>query len=138
MARRTIDDIRAGDTYAEEVVVTPERLARFLELSRDTSSVHVDTAAAKEQGYDALLVHGFLVSLYFSRIIGMELPGENAVIGSIELRFHAPVYVGETATFAVTVHRVLRPLGSVALDLHVRKPDGTLCVEGRASCIFRR
>ena len=136
--RRSIDDLQVGDRYVEDVVFTPEWTNRFLELSRDRSSVHVDADSAREQGYERLLVHGFLLGLAFSRILGMELPGEDAVIGSIDLKFHDAVYVGETVTYTTTVRRVLKPLATVALDLEARKADGTVCVAGGSTCVFRR
>ena len=137
MALLAIDDIAVGDSHVETVAFTPERTAQFLRLSQDTAGIHVDRDFSQEKGFEALVVHGFLLSLHFSRILGMELPGENTVIGSIELKFHAPCYVGDTATFTATVRRVLKPLGTVLLDLQVRKQDGTLCVEGKTSCAFK-
>lgn len=138
MTLLAIDDIKVGDAYSETVQFTPETTERFLRLSRDTAGIHVDEAFSEQQGFEALVVHGFLLSLHFSRILGMELPGENTVIGSIDLQFHAPVYVGDSATFTATVRRILRPLGTVALDLLIRKQDGTVCVEGKTSCAFKR
>jgi len=135
--RLAIDDIQVGATYEEQVVFTPERTAEFLRLSRDTAGIHTDEDFSHARGFEALVVHGFLLSLHFSRILGMELPGEDTVIGTIELKFHQPAYVGDTVTFSATVRRVLKPLGTVLLDLVVKKQDGTVCVEGKTSCVFK-
>ena len=137
MTALAIDDIQVGDAHQERVEFTPERTAQFLRLSQDTAGIHVNTDFAAKKGFEHLVVHGFLLSLHFSRILGMNLPGENTVIGSIELKFHAPVYVGDTVTFTATVKRVLKPLGTVLLDLSVVKQDGTVCVEGKTSCAFK-
>jgi acyl dehydratase len=67
----------------------------------------------------------------------MELPGENTVIGNISLKFHAPVYLGDTVKYTATVKRVLSSLGTVLLDLGVHKPDGTICVNGTTACVFK-
>lgn len=137
MTRLAIDDIKVGDSHSERVEFDPETTERFLRLSRDTAGIHIDEQFSREHGFDALVVHGFLLSLHFSRILGMQLPGENTVIGTIDLKFHDPVYVGDTATFTATVTRILKPLGTVVLELLVTKQDGTKCVEGKTSCVFK-
>ena len=136
--RLAIDDIEVGATREEQVVLTAEKTSQFVHLSRDAALIHTDEAVARARGFDGLVVHGFLLGLHFSRIIGMELPGENAIIGSVELKFHQPAYVGDAVIFTVTVRRVIKPLGTVLLDLVARKQDGTLCVEGKTSCMFMR
>jgi len=133
----TIDDIAIGDTHTEQVEFTPETTARFLRLTGDAAAIHTVEAFSREKGFDDLVVYGFLLSLHFSRILGMDLPGENTVIGSIQMDFHAPVYVGDTVTYTATVSRIIKPLGLVALDLAVRKTDGTLCVQGKTTCAFK-
>lgn len=133
----TIDEITVGQTHTEVVEFTPERIAQFLRLTGDATGVHTVASASRERGFDGLVVYGFLLSVQFSYILGMRLPGENTVIGRIEMDFHAPVYVGDTVTYKVTVRRIIKALGVVALDLEVRKKDGALCVEGKATNAFR-
>jgi acyl dehydratase len=110
----------------------------FAEITGDTAGIHVNRSFSEEKGFDGLVVYGLLLSAHFSRILGMELPGENTVIGSVDLNFHAPVYIGDSVTYTARVRRILRPLSSVLLDLRIEKSDGTLCVEGKASCVFKK
>jgi acyl dehydratase len=133
----TIDEITVGQTCTEEIEFTPELVAQFLRLTGDSAGIHTVESFSREKGFDGLVVYGFLLGVQFSRILGMRLPGENTVIGRIEMDFHAPVYIGETVTYQATVRRIIKPLGVVLLDLHVRKPDGTLCVEGKTTCAFK-
>ncbi len=133
----TIDEIQVGDSYTEDLEFTPARTAQFLGLTGDAAGIHTVESFSRDKGFDKLVVYGFLVSVQFSRILGMQLPGENTVIGRIEMDFHAPVYVGDWVTYRATVRRVIKPLGLVALDLEVRKRDGSLCVEGKTTCAFK-
>lgn len=138
MAIVTIDDLKVGDSYVEEITFDEEQIALFIKLTNDTSGIHTDREFSREKQFDDLVVHGFLLSVHFSRIIGMELPGENIVIGSIDLKFHEPVYLGEVVSYSVTVTRVIHPLGSVLLELKITKPTGSVCVEGKSNCVFRK
>ncbi len=138
MALLSINDIQVGDSYSEEVLFDEETIARFITLTQDTARIHTNKTFSEQKGFDNLVIHGFLLSIRFSRILGMEIPGENTVIGSIELNFHAPVYVGDTVKYTVTVKRILHPLGTILLDLKIQKLNGTTCVEGKATCVFKK
>ena len=133
----SIDDASVGDRYCEDLEFDEETMGAFIRLTKDVAGIHVDRSFSAGKGFDDLVVHGFLLSLHFSRILGMNLPGEHTVIGSIDLKFHEPVYLGDRVTFSATVKRVLRPLGAVLLDLGITKSDGAICVEGKTTCVFR-
>lgn len=137
MATLKIEEISVGDCYEEEKVIDKATILQFINMTKDTAGIHTNVEFSGERGFQDLVVHGFLLSINFSRILGMELPGENTVIGSLELHFHDPVYVGDSIRYSVTVKRILRPLGTVLLDLVIKKTDGTLCVEGKATCAFK-
>jgi acyl dehydratase len=138
MAHLTIDDLQVGDSYAEEITFDEDQIALFIKITNDTSGIHTNREFSREKQFDNLVVHGFLLSVHFSRILGMELPGENIVIGSIDLKFHEPVYLGEVVSYSVTVTRVIHSLGSVLLELKITKPNGSVCVEGKSTCVFRK
>jgi len=134
---RTIDDAEVGHSHREEILFDAETMAGFIRLTRDVAGIHTDRGFSSEKGFEGLVVHGFLLSLHFSRILGMQLPGEHTVIGSIDLNFHEPVYRDDRVIYTATVRRVLRPLNAVQLDLKIEKSDGTLCVEGKTTCVFK-
>ncbi len=137
MTIRKIEDISVGDSYQEEKLIDEATIQQFIHMTKDTAGIHTNVQFSGERGFEDLVVHGFLLSINFSRILGMELPGENTVIGSLELHFHNPVYVGDSVRYVVTVKRILKPLGTVLLDLLITKNDGTLCVEGKTTCAFK-
>ena len=137
MATLTIEDIQVGDEYTEEIEFGEDQFASFISITRDTAGIHTSREFSREKRFDDLVVHGFLLSIHFSRILGMELPGENTVIGTIDLKFHKPVYIGDVVRYCATVQRVIKPLGSVMLGLEIRKSNSTVCVEGKTMCVFK-
>ena len=137
MAILKIEEISVGDCYEEEQVIDKDNVQQFINVTKDKAGIHTNLEFSEDRGFQSLVVHGFLLSINFSRILGMELPGEDTVIGSLELHFFDPVYVGDSIRYVVTVKRILRPLGSVLLDLIIKKNDGSLCVKGKATCAFK-
>lgn len=137
MLTQSLGQLQVGDRYSETVTFDRRLVERYIRLSKDLSGIHVDRSYSQDLGYDELVVHGLLVGIPFSRMLGMHLPGPPAVIASVELDFHQPVYRGETVTYTVTVARLVPSLNSVMLDLAIAKESGSVCLKGRASCVFR-
>ena len=137
MALLSIDEINIDDAISKTVVFDKEKVIEFINFTQDTASIHIDKEFSTVKGYEDLVVHGFCLSLQFSRILGLELPGENTVIGSLNLDFHKPVYVGDTIQYTVTVKRIVKPLGSVTLELKAEKNLSEICVLGKAVCVFK-
>jgi acyl dehydratase len=134
----TIKDVIVGSKYTEKLYFDEKTVHRFINFTNDSAGFHVDQQYSVDRGFDDLVVHGFLLSTNFSRILGMELPGENTVIASLNLEFHEPVYVGDSVEYIVTVSRVMLSLGSVMLKLIINKKNGIVCVKGSASCFFKK
>ena len=137
MPFKSINDIPTDASFSEELIFDEERMNRFIEFSRDTAGIHTKSKFSSKKGFQGLVVHGFLLSVNFSRILGMELPGENTVIGTVNLEFHEPVYLGDKVKYTVSVDRLLIPLNAVVLKLDVHKSDGTMCVQGKSTCFFK-
>ncbi len=132
-----IEEVKVGTTHRETRTFDAAMMARFIGFTEDRAGIHTDRDHSADMGFDDLVVHGFLLSTPFSRILGMELPGEQTVIGSMELNFHEPVYKGDIVEYTAKVIRVLKPLGAVLLELTIVKDDGTVCVKGKANCVFK-
>ena len=80
--RFVFDDLRVGDTVTRSVTFSPKMVAAFSALSDDHSRIHHDSAFARSAGYEQPVVHGHLVFMPFSMMIGSHLPGEGCVIRS--------------------------------------------------------
>lgn len=128
-----IDDLVQGHQVQQRVRFDAEMLETFGRLARDRAPVHIDAAFAKERGFDAPIVQGLALASRFSRLIGMYLPGEHAVLETIELRYRRPVYAGRDLVYSVMVERVFRPLRAVTLALAIAD-DGVTHVDGHARC----
>jgi len=138
LSARSLHDLKVGDVYEEEILFDNERVERFIAFSKDSAAIHTRKNFSEKKGFEGLVVHGLLLSTSFSRILGMEIPGENTVIGTVDLKFHEPVYVGDRVKYLVAVDRIIAPLGGVVLNLRITKSDGTVCVRGKSHCFFKK
>ncbi len=89
------DEIAVGYSAEFDVDVSAADIEDFVRLSGDRSPIHVDDGAARQAGFTGRVVHGFLIGVHVSRLVGMELPGCSGLLLSEELRFHKPVHEGQ-------------------------------------------
>ena len=133
-----LEDLHGGEAVRDTVTFDAARMREFISVSGDAAPVHTDTAHARALGFPSLVVHGFFVALPYSRLMGMRLPGPETVIHSLKLDMVAPVFVGDTISYSVTVQRVVAAARAVVLALEATNAEGAVVSRGTATCVFRR
>jgi 3-hydroxybutyryl-CoA dehydratase len=77
--------------------------------------VHLDQEFAKNTMFKGRIAHGMLTASFISTVLGTKLPGPGCIYISQDLRFRAPVRVGDTVRAEVTVSEILRDKKRVVL-----------------------
>ena len=78
--------------------VTETDFILFAGLSGDYNPIHMDKEYATNTFFRERISHGLLTASFFSRLLGMHLPGPGSVYVSQTLLFTKPVYIGDTIT----------------------------------------
>lgn len=133
----TIEELYVGQTYKETVVISSALLKKFVNLSKDSAPAHTDKLHSKKMGFERPIVHGFLAGLPFSRMLGMFLPGGNAIIHSVQLNYRTSVYVGDQLSYAVSIERLVPSVNSVELKLLAENQKGSQVISGKAICVVK-
>ena len=134
--RLTIADLTTGDAVEQEFVFGESQLAAFAVLANDRAPVHGDERFARRAGFAGPIIQGLCVTTRFSRLIGMYLPGEHAILQTVSFKYREPVHAGDPFVFRVEVVRLLPPMNVVRLALSVRSNAG-VHVTGEAQCLIR-
>lgn len=103
-----IEDIDVGMTASYWQTVTEADIQRFAELSGDNNPVHLDEAYAEKTLFKGRIAHGMLSAAFISTVFGTKLPGAGCIYMSQNLRFKAPVRIGDKVEARVTVTEVDR------------------------------
>jgi 3-hydroxybutyryl-CoA dehydratase len=130
-----LDELEVGNEVSITVHFLPELVSAFGDLVQDRAPVHFDEAFARDRGMTGPIVHGLLVSSFFSGLLGTRLPGPNSVIQSLSLKFLKPVPVGATVDMSVRVKSISPAVGLVVLELQAVM-KGSIMVSGVCQCIF--
>ena len=86
-----------------EVLITDDAIRQFVALSGDKNPIHSDDDFAAKSLFGRRIAPGLMVASYISALIANELPGPGAIYLGQDLRFEAPVYLGDTITVTVRV-----------------------------------
>ncbi len=134
--RLTVDDIVAGDAVVQVFIFDRSVREAFARVANDRAPVHENERFAHAHGYRGPIIQGLCVSTRFSRLIGMYLPGETAILERIDLKFRHPTYEGVPITFRAEVGRILRPMKVVRLAVSAAC-EGVVHVSGEAQCLIQ-
>ena len=110
---------------------TDEDVKKFSEVSLDVNPLHLDDAAAAKSIFGRRIVHGIATCGLISAVLANKLPGAGTIYLGQEVRFTAPVFLGDTATCEVTELREDKHI--VKLATTCVNQDGKTVITGVAT-----
>lgn len=128
-----IEELSPGVAESFTKTVEERDIELFGEVSGDRNPMHFDAGFAEKTIFKGRIAHGMLSASFISTILGTKLPGPGTIFVSLNVRFLAPVHIGDTVTATCTV-REIRPKRRVVLDC-VCKVGETVVVDGEAVCL---
>lgn len=126
------ESIAVGDSASLSKVVTDEDVRTFAEVSLDRNPLHLDEAFAETTMFKQRIAHGMLSAGLISAVIGTQLPGINTIYMGQNLKFVAPVYLGDEITATVEVTEKRDDKHIITLSTTVTNQDGQAVVKGDA------
>lgn len=91
----TFDSINIGVKQTFEILITEKIISDFANISGDFNPLHMDENFAINTKFKKRICHGMLISSFFSRLIGMYLPGKNSLYFSQSINFMSPCFIGD-------------------------------------------
>jgi len=92
------NEITIGTKEKFTVQLTEKMMSEFATLSGDFNPLHVNENYAATTRFKKPICHGMLLGAFFSRLVGMFLPGKNALYFSQTMNFETPCFAGDTIT----------------------------------------
>jgi 3-hydroxybutyryl-CoA dehydratase len=133
MTGRKITEIKLGDKAYTEKTITETDIYLFAGITGDLNPAHINQVEAEKSMFKGRIAHGMLVSGFISAVLGMQLPGPGTIYMGQELKFLAPVRVGDTVKAEVEVIEVLAEKNRIKLRTSCYNQDGKMVVDGTAT-----
>lgn len=111
-----IEDLEPGMSGTFAKTVTEADIVLFSGVSGDTNPVHLNQDYAETTMFKSRIAHGMLSASFISAVLGTRLPGPGCIYLSQQLKFKAPVKIGDTVHATVTVTGVNSEKNRVTLS----------------------
>lgn len=133
MHELTYEDIKVGDKASFSKTISESDIYQFAGITGDFNPLHVDKEYAKNTLFKERIAHGILTAGFISSVIGMKLPGINTIYLSQNLKFLAPVHIGDTVTATVSVLEKIDKKKIILLQTSVVNQRGEIIIDGDAA-----
>jgi 3-oxoacyl-[acyl-carrier protein] reductase len=132
----SFQDIKLGDKASFTVEISEEYVDKFADLSGDHNPIHMDAAFSKQRGFPGRLAHGMLAGSFFSRLVGMYLPGRDSLYLSQSLEFLKPIKVGDVLKIEGTIIEKSDSLKTLAISTVIYNQDREKVISGTAKVLI--
>ena len=131
------NDIKIGQTETFELVITESMLDDFARLSGDYNPLHMNENYANSTIFKRRVCHGMLVASFFSRLVGMYIPGKNALYFSQTLKFIHPCFIDDVLKIEGKVLDKSESTKLITLKTSVFNDIGKCIIDGQAKVLVR-
>lgn len=129
----TIKEMKIGDCASVSKTISESDVYMFAGITGDLNPAHTDEVAAGKTMFKTRIAHGMLGAGFISAVLGMYLPGPGTIYLGQELKFTAPMRIGDTITATVTVEEIIPEKNRVILDTTVVNQEGSVVIVGKAT-----
>ena len=112
--------------------ITEEDVKKFSELTGDVNPVHMNEDYAKTTRFEKRIAHGIISAGIISALVGNKMTGVGAIYVSQDLKFKAPVYIGDTLTANGKVIERWEEKRRIKIRTEVLNQYGKVVTEGYA------
>jgi len=129
---KSIGELKIGDSAQIVKTITEGDIELFARATGDFNPVHLDQGYAEKTVFKGRIAHGLLSVGVLSTILGNILPGHGTIYLSQEVKFLAPVRIGDTITAKVDVLESIPEKNRAKFRTSCMNQDGKLVVDGVA------
>lgn len=128
----SIDRLAVGQSASFTKTISESDVYLFAGVTGDVNPAHINESYAADTPFKTRIAHGMLSAGLISAVIGTQLPGPGAIYVSQQLKFTAPVHIGDTVTATATIKELLPERNRTIIKTVCTNQDGIVVVQGEA------
>ena len=129
--------MKIGDKASLSRKVTEADIEECAKLTQDQNPLHMDETFAKEHRFGKRIAHGVISLGFLSAVMGNKLPGPGTIILNMDLKFLAPVFIGDIITAEVEVVEIKEAKGIITLKTECQNQNKTILISGIVVVLFK-
>lgn len=133
MKGRTISELKVGDKDYVQKTITETDVYLYAGISGDLNPAHINEEYAKNTFFKGRIAHGMLTAGLISAVLGMKLPGPGTIYLAQELKFTAPVRIGDTIKAEAEVIEIIEEKNRIKIKTTCTNQKGEVVLDGIAT-----
>lgn len=116
-----LEDLEVGMTASYAKTISESDVYMFAGISGDNNPIHINSEYAATTPFKQRIVHGMFCAALISTVAGTRMPGPGAIYIEQQIKFKAPVHIGDTAKATGTIEEIdeRRRRVKMRTDVHV-------------------
>lgn len=128
----TINEIKVGTKATYSKTCSADDVRDFAKISGDVNPVHLDEEYASNTQFGRCIAHGMYTAALVSATVALKLPGPGSIYLGQDMKFRAPVFIGDTITVEMEVESVREDKPIVGLKFSCSNQQGKVVATGTA------
>lgn len=118
--------LSVGQKASRSLTLTAEHVAKYAEMTGDYNPLHFDADFAAGTKFGGLVVQGGLTTGVLNALVAMDMPGPGTVFLSHDIKFTAPVFIGDTITVTYRIEDIDPARRRATSKVEVTNHDGEM------------
>ena len=135
ITNKPLSEISIGSKATYTKTCTENDVILFAKVSGDINPVHLDENFAKTTQFGQCIAHGMYTGALVSAALAVELPGPGTIYLGQEIKFKAPVFIGDTITVTLEVEAIREDKAIVTLKCTCSNQHDKIVAAGTATVI---
>ena len=131
----TFDELQVGQSASLKRTLTKKDIDLFALVSGDVNPAHLDEEYADDSLFRGVIGHGMWSGGLISTVLGTVMPGPGTIYMGQEMKFLAPVRIGDEITVILTVQSKHDSKPIVIFDCICQNANGEIVVQGTAKVL---
>lgn len=133
----TFEELIVGKKVSFTQKIDESLLNDFAKISGDFNPLHMNDEYASKTNFGKRVCHGMLLASFFSRLVGMHLPGKNSLYFSQTLNFRNPCFIGDKLIIEGEITEKKSNMKLITIKTTIHNKIGKCLVDGIAKVIVR-
>jgi len=133
MKGKTINELKIGDKEYVQKTISETDVYLYAGITGDLNPAHINEEYAKDTFFKGRIAHGMLTAGLISAVLGMKLPGPGTIYLAQELKFTAPVRIGDTIKAEAEVVEIIVEKNKIKIKTTCTNQNGDIVLDGVAT-----
>tara|TARA_B110000116_G_C16557119_1_gene455805 strand:+ start:267 stop:677 length:411 start_codon:yes stop_codon:yes gene_type:complete len=126
----SFNQIYIGQNYSFQKKIDNKLINQFVKSYGDINPLHNDSIYAKKKNFNNILVPGMLSSSFFSKLVGVFLPGKKCLFLSNHIDFINPIYPEDTILVKGKVTNKISKFSIININAYI-KVNKKICIKSK-------